>query len=303
MTLNGVDVSGNQPANILSKIDYDFAFVKASGNPQRYAWNYRNPYMEQQAGDALRKTCLLGLYHFTWGKDAATEADFFCETVRPYVGRAIMVIDYEAEALKKGREWVRSFIRRVKANTGVTPIVYASSSVISEQRLVKLCEEEGSALWSANYWLGSKRIDGYDHGRCKMGVAESLCWQYTDAGRLPGYSGNLDLDLFLGDRSDWLRWAGASSGGSSEKTVDDLAKEVIAGRHGNGDARKKALGSRYNVVQLIVNRELTGRWSLSQVDTVAREVIAGKHGNGDARKKALGSAYETVQKRVNIIAK
>ena len=42
-----------------------------------------------------------------------------------------------------------------------------------------------------------------------------------------------------------------------EKTVDELAKEVIAGKYGNGEARKKALGSRYREVQDRVNQMLS----------------------------------------------
>ena len=211
MPLNGVDVSGNNPADILTKISFDFAFVKASGNPKRYSWNYKNPYMKQQADDALKRSGLLGLYHFTWGKPAEQEADFFCEVVKDYIGKAILVIDYEADALSRGREWVRTFIRRVKKNTGVTPIVYASSSTIKEQKLVELCREEGGAVWSANYWLGSRRIDGYDYSKCKRGIEDSLAWQYTETGRLKGHDGNLDLDVFYGTREDWLKWAGAGA--------------------------------------------------------------------------------------------
>ena len=38
-----------------------------------------------------------------------------------------------------------------------------------------------------------------------------------------------------------------------KKTVEELVKEVLAGKHGNGDARKKSLGDMYNVVQAKIN--------------------------------------------------
>ena len=49
-----------------------------------------------------------------------------------------------------------------------------------------------------------------------------------------------------------------SSGGSSgpSESIDALARDVIAGKYGNGDARKKALGSRYEAVQKRVNEIL-----------------------------------------------
>lgn len=100
--------------------------------------------------------------------------------------------------------------------------------------------------------------------------------------------------------------APATSGGSSAPSgsVTDLANRVIAGEFGNGDARKAALGSRYDEVQAEVNRILGGSSSSSpsvDIDQMARDVIAGKYGNGDARKAALGSNYNAVQARVNEI--
>ena len=88
--LYGIDVSGskNQPADICRRVVYDFAIVKMSGNPPKdgqgrpLAWNYVNPDAKQQAADAYRKTGLLGLYHFGWGKQADVEAEFFIEQVK-----------------------------------------------------------------------------------------------------------------------------------------------------------------------------------------------------------------------------
>ena len=91
-----------------------------------------------------------------------------------------------------------------------------------------------------------------------------------------------------------------------KKSVDELAKEVINGKWGNGDARKKALtdaGYDYNAVQQKVNQLLSASTSnLKSIDTIAKEVIQGKWGNGEARKQALTKAgydYNAVQKRVN----
>ena len=93
------------------------------------------------------------------------------------------------------------------------------------------------------------------------------------------------------------------------KTVTDIAKEVIAGKWGNGSARKKALteaGYDYDEVQAKVDELLTPKKPETPprktVDQLAREVIAGKWGNGSHRKKALANAgydYDAVQKRVN----
>lgn len=95
----------------------------------------------------------------------------------------------------------------------------------------------------------------------------------------------------------------------NNKSVDELAKEVIAGKYGNGDARKNALGSRYGEVQAKVNKILNGNKptptpqpSTPSVDilTLVKKTIRGDFGNGSARKNALGSNYDEVQRQVNL---
>lgn len=96
----------------------------------------------------------------------------------------------------------------------------------------------------------------------------------------------------------------------ANKSVDELAKEVIAGKYGNGDARKNALGSRYSEVQAKVNEMLAGNSKPSaptpapkpQVDILelVKKTIRGDFGNGEARRKALGSNYDEVQRQVNL---
>lgn len=85
------------------------------------------------------------------------------------------------------------------------------------------------------------------------------------------------------------------------KTSYDIALEVINGKWGNGEARKKALaeaGYDYNLIQSIVTNVINRK----SVEEVAKEVLQGKWGNGAARKEALikaGYDYTEVQKKVN----
>lgn len=100
---------------------------------------------------------------------------------------------------------------------------------------------------------------------------------------------------------------GGTAGGAPGGTASELARRVIAGEFGNGDARRAALGSRYSEVQAEVNRILAGGSSApaaqapaaDDVDDLARRVIAGEFGNGAARRAALGDRYAEVQARVN----
>lgn len=84
--------------------------------------------------------------------------------------------------------------------------------------------------------------------------------------------------------------------------LEALASAVIAGKYGNGEARKRALGANYQAVQAIVNRRLTGKSKPApsvNLEALATAVIAGKYGNGEARKRALGANYAAVQAIVN----
>ncbi|MGO0107325.1 peptidoglycan amidohydrolase family protein [Streptococcus suis] len=93
----------------------------------------------------------------------------------------------------------------------------------------------------------------------------------------------------------------ANQTSTSGKSLETLVQETLAGRYGNGDARKAALGNQYEAVMAVINGKTTT--SQKTVDQLAQEVIQGKHGNGEARKKSLGSQYEAVQKRVTELLK
>lgn len=105
-----------------------------------------------------------------------------------------------------------------------------------------------------------------------------------------------------------LPWITYEAEPVKKKTVEEIAKEVIAGKWGSGSARKKALknaGYDPAAVQAKVNELLTAE-KKANLDKIAREVIAGKWGSGSARKKALKKAgYDAaeVQKRVNELLK
>lgn len=89
------------------------------------------------------------------------------------------------------------------------------------------------------------------------------------------------------------------------KSIEELAREVIAGKHGHGADRAKSLGAKYNAVQSEVNRQLNAKSDPkpAKVDVarLAKAVIRGDYGSGNKRKKALGANYGAVQAEVNKI--
>lgn len=98
---------------------------------------------------------------------------------------------------------------------------------------------------------------------------------------------------------------------TAKKPVAEVAKEVISGAWGNGDARKNALtnaGYNYDEVQAAVNKLLKGETATpaKSVAEIAQEVINGKWGNGEDRKNRLTTAgynFSEVQQKVNALLK
>ena len=156
--------------------------------------------------------------------------------------------------------------------------------------------------------------EGCHTAMCTSDEPDMLCqFSISENGTIYGAQGDQ-----TGDESNFrayydypwdgrLEWIDReASGGSAPVVTDDidkLANDVINGVFGNGDARKAALGDKYDAVQARVNEILDGGGASSNggvdVDDLARRVIAGEFGNGDARKKKLGANYAAVQARVN----
>lgn len=80
--------------------------------------------------------------------------------------------------------------------------------------------------------------------------------------------------------------------------IEKMALEVIHGKYGIGEERRKRLGNLYDEVQKRVNI-LMNVQNKPDIEKMARDVIAGKYGNGQERKNKLGNLYDEVQKKVN----
>ncbi len=204
---------------------------------------------------------------------------------------------------------------------------------IDRDGTVRQSVSEGDTAWHAGHWatnLCSVGIEvvsgGSDYTEAQISALAALVADIRarcgvsadDVIRHYDVTGKLCPAPYV----DGGKWAalharicgGAASGGSGtagasvEGDVADLARRVINGEFGNGDARRAALGDRYSEVQAEVNRILgggsTGATTGSggatvDIDGLARRVIAGEFGNGDARRAALGENYPAVQARVN----
>ena len=151
-----------------------------------------------------------GVYHFANGQDAQAEARHFYNVTQPVVGKAIPILDYEADALKCGTAWVKKFVDKYRELSGVTCMIYCSLSVVQEQDWSKLTE---CPLWVAQYADGNP-VYGFLDKPWQRGSVSPFpkYWmhQYTSNGRLNSWGGRLDLDKFYGSVEDWNGLCGKS---------------------------------------------------------------------------------------------
>lgn len=301
--MNGIDISNWQPANITALVDYDFVIIKATEGT-----NYVSPACDAQYQAAKKRGKKLGVYHFASGLDPVAEANFFCDNVQGYIGEAILVLDWEANAIAKGADYVRRFCNQVKARTNVPPMIYASASPLQAHGIPAVAAEVNSGLWVAAY-PDSNFTSYRDEPQLLGGVIR----QYASTGRLDGYGANLDLNRSTLTPAQWDAYAKGGRDGSSpaptpapaRRSDDEIANAVLAGEFGNGEDRKNKLtaaGYDPSTIQSIVNTKLGGAPAKKSNDQIAAEVLGGLWGDGDDRKNRLqanGYDYNAVQALVN----
>ena len=297
MSMNGIDISNWQNGINLAAVPCDFVIMKATQG----TW-FVSADCDRQYQQAKKAGKCLGVYHYAEGGDVKKEADYFLKNIQGYIGEAILVLDWEGQDNpvfgKNDFAWVKQWLDYVTEKTGVKPLLYTSQSVMSRFNGIG-----DYGLWIAQY--ANMDPTGYQETPWNEGAYTCAIRQYSSCGRLSGYDGNLDLDKFYGDKAAWNKYAGKgntvqapdqtpSKPAAPTGSTLDLVVDVMQGRYGNGDTRKKALGSRYEEVMAMINHIAE-----ASAKTLAAEVKAGKYGNGAVRKTVLGKRYDEVQKIVN----
>lgn len=295
--MQGIDISNWQKGINLSKVPCDFVIAKATQGT-----SYTNPDCVRSVEQALSLGKCVGVYHYISGGNANGEADYFVNSVKNWIGKVILCLDWEQgqNSAWDDESYLKKVAQRVIERTGVKPLIYVQKSRMSAVQPVSSALNCG--LWIAQY--ANNKVTGYQDKPWNEGAYSCVIRQYSSAGRLNGWSGNLDLNKAYISAQEWAKYANPQ--GTTEKPSEnpkpsthtgstlDLAVGVMQGKYGTGNERKKSLGSRYNEVQEFINHI-----SKASANTLASEVKAGKYGNGDTRKTVLGSRYDEVQAIVN----
>lgn len=287
--LKGIDISYYQGNVDFSKIKDQFKFVIIRiGLGDNIARQDDVKYKEYIAG-CQKYNIPYGFYFVTYAKRETGSESVQSEiehTERLIKGYKPFGIFYDMEidstrylgknTLTKFAIKYCDYFKNKEYKTGV----YANKNWFTNYLDYNILKNRGYIIWLAHY--------GVD----KPGLACDI-WQYSDKGNVNGINTNTtDLDIM------YINIIGNQP--TNEKTIDELARKVIAGKYGNGEARKKALGNKYNQVQERVNQLL--KQPKKSIDEIAKEVIAGKWGNGNDRKARLTNAgynYNDVQNKVN----
>ena len=181
------------------------------------------------------------------------------------------------DTVKSGAEWT---VNQLK-DKGIDLPIYIDMEDRSienwgKDKLTSICIAFNTVIENAGYWAGVyANLNWYTNYLNKDTIkARYTTWvahygisqdryvgqydmlQYSDTGKISGISGNVDMDIMYRDLINEIK---ESNTGTDRKTVEELAREVIAGKWGNGEERKIKLtnaGYDYSAVQAKVNEIL-----------------------------------------------
>lgn len=217
--MNGIDISKWQRGINLAKVPCDFVIVKATQGV-----NYISPEFHKQIAQADSLGKLLGVYHYAGGGGAYAEADHFINTVKDYIGKAILVLDWEGEQNPNfgNPQYALEWLDHVKTETGVIPFIYMSKSVCRQYKTVW---NPMYPLWCAQYknqqptgyqtqpWTDTKGFGAW---------SDCAILQYSSKGMLDGYDKSLDLDKAYMSKAEWNSYAKGDV-----KPIDTSTKPIL----------------------------------------------------------------------------
>ena len=204
MSLYGIDIASYQSSLDISKVACDFVIVKATEGT-----GYINPVCDKHFQQALKLGKKLGFYHYAQNEHntARQEADFFINNCLGYFGKGIPVLDWEEGVHDVA--WALEWLKIVEERTGVKPLIYMSESVANKYDWSKVVANN-NGLWVAKY---RDYEPDYNYDMSSAGTVPSTnywsfyaIWQFTSSGRLNGYNGNLDCNIFYGDEKAWDKY-------------------------------------------------------------------------------------------------
>jgi lysozyme len=187
-TARGIDISHHQKQIIWSNLPaLDFVFIKATEGESHLDTRYK-----QNWDSAGLKKILRGAYHFYRPNiNPVSQFSHFKRNVYLSPGDLPPVLDVEIigrTSRGKLKSDVLKWLLMAEKHYGVTPILYTNWSFYKTH--LSSPEIDRFPLWIANYVV--ENLDSL--------TAKWTFWQHTQEGRIPGISGDVDLNIFKGPK-------------------------------------------------------------------------------------------------------
>ncbi|MDU1829115.1 GH25 family lysozyme [Anaerococcus sp.] len=248
-----VDISEHQDPNKINydkfSKDVDGAILRTSITDSK-TLNIRTDYaLERHYKELNTRGVPLGFYHYSRAinaDEARREANYVSKVLKNKKVSLPVYIDIEDHN------------RQVKASSG--KISEAAEAFILAMNRNGYVSGVYSYPWFANTYLTRDVRNKYDFWiadyRSKdftsYNTSDFDSWQYTSRGKINGYGGYIDISKVYKDYPYIIN-------GKSNKNINQLVDEIIAGKWGTGLDRQKRLtyaGYNYNVIQKAVNLRL-----------------------------------------------
>lgn len=199
MSIRGIDVSSNQGKPDWTKVKksaVEFAILRIlnrKGKDPSFEYNYNGC-----AAAGIRR----GVYRFSYALTVSQAKKEAGEVVEALAGRKLEM------GVWLDLEWNR---QRALGSAKVKEIASAWMEVIRDAGYE--CNIYCNTDWyknicsglNAKYWIARYPAD--DNGTIKKELRPNMGetgWQYSSKGRVPGISGNVDMDLWYGPITEWI---------------------------------------------------------------------------------------------------
>lgn len=225
--MKGIDISNWQANLIPSKLDVDFCICKATEGT-----GFVDKFCDAFIQNCKSMGILYGFYHFAGTEDPYSEAQFFYNNCKGYVGEGVPVLDYEVWGLNDDVGWCELFLAEFHRLAGVWPLLYISASHCND--FANSWIPQTCGLWIAGYPTDMKEFPLINADGDFKGIVEKqtqkdkyiltvempydcapwdfvAIWQFTSGLRLEGYNGSLDGDIAYMDEKGWKAYAGVNN--------------------------------------------------------------------------------------------